>query len=103
MNKYTNPLEHIINCCEQGILPYKFDILNAKDYLKEINQKLTDCDKNESQFIICAWSRINSRGDIYDLRVCHNEHIDQHTVLPIYCNKEDYKTCVEELKKRLTD
>lgn len=31
-----------------------------------------------------AWARINDRGDLYDLRLQNNPHIDQSTVVPLY-------------------
>ena len=35
-NRIINPLEHIFNMCESGILPCKFDIFNAKDEFKRL-------------------------------------------------------------------
>jgi hypothetical protein len=46
-----------------------------------------------------AFARINSCGDLYDLRLQHNPHVDQTTVLPLYSNKEEFKRLTESLKK----
>lgn len=39
MNKLTNPLDYVLNCCEQGLIPEKFDILNAYIQIKR-NSKI---------------------------------------------------------------
>jgi len=41
MNKLANPIEYILNCCEQGLVPSYFDILNAKDELKRLREQLS--------------------------------------------------------------
>lgn len=38
--KLADPLEHILACCERGILPTKFDILNAKDQLRKVREQV---------------------------------------------------------------
>lgn len=38
--KLADPLEHVLSCCEQGIVPTKFDILNAKDQLRKIREQV---------------------------------------------------------------
>lgn len=45
-----------------------------------------------------AYVRINNHGDLYDLRLQNNPHIDQTTVLPLYSNKEEFKRLTESLK-----
>lgn len=92
MDKNANPLDYLIRCCEQGLIPHNFDILNAKDELK----KLRD---NVSRFELVGWSRINNRGDVYDMRICHNPYIEEDTVLPIYSNREEYKAKYDKLSK----
>lgn len=84
MNKISDPLEYIIWCCEQNFTPSSFDINNAKDELKRLKN-------DKSQFDLIGWSRINSRGDIYDLRVCYNPYLNEDTLLPIYSNREEFK------------
>lgn len=92
MNKNSNPLDYIISCCEQGLVPSSFDILNAKDELKRLkNQK--------DQFDLVGWSRINSRGDLYDPRLVFNPHLDESTILPLYCNKKEFQEKYGKLSK----
>lgn len=50
MNKNSNPLDYIIRCCEQGLIPELFDIKNAKDELKSLRKnsdtnRWIDCEK----------------------------------------------------------
>jgi hypothetical protein len=84
MNKDANPLNYILNCCEQGLVPSTFDINNAKDELIKLRSKIDG-------FQILGWARINANGDPYDLRLYHNPHVDQNTVMPIYYDKNSYK------------
>jgi hypothetical protein len=35
-NHIVNPIEHILNMCESGVMPCRFDIFNAKDELKRL-------------------------------------------------------------------
>lgn len=92
IDKYANPIDYVFWCCENDFKPSSFDILNARDELKRLKNK-------KDQFDLVGWSRINSRGDIYDMRICYNPHLDNDTVLPIYCNKEEYKAKYGKLSK----
>lgn len=129
--KFSNPLEHVLKCCHEGILPTEFDVLNAKDELRKMREqvdslissyyntriiaredrarwlsaeqdraKLAEENKllRESLNNAVAFARINSRGDLYDLRLQHNPHVDETTVLPLYSNKEEFKRLTENLK-----
>lgn len=96
-DRLSNPLEYIITCCEQGLIPQAFDLRNAKDELKRLK------DKVDIPYDNIAWSRINDRGDLYNPSFIHNPYLNQETVIPLYINKEEYKNFVEKLKKRLTD
>lgn len=133
--KLADPLEHILSCCERGILPTKFDILNAKDQLRKTREQidsLISCYQNtriiaredrarwlsaeqdraklseenkllrESLNNAVAWARINEHGDLYDLRLQCNPHVDEKIMLPLYSNKEEMKKVVDGLKERLT-
>lgn len=93
MNKDANPLNYILNCCEQGLVPSKFDINNAKDELIKLRSKI-------DSFAILGWARINANGDPYDLRLYHNPHVDQNTVMPIYYDKNSYKLWKNENKSQ---
>lgn len=92
MNKNAHPLDYIINCCEQGLVPSTFDILNAKDELKRLREQANN-------FQIVAWTRMNSKGDLYDPRFYHNPHVDQTTVLPLYSNKKEFQEKYGKLSK----
>lgn len=84
MNKDANPLNYILNSCEQGLVPSKFDIHNAKDELIKLRSKIDG-------FGILGWARINANGDPYDLRLYHNPYVDPNTIMPIYYDKNSYK------------
>lgn len=92
MNKNSNPLDYIISCCENGLIPSKFDIHNAKDELKRLREQANN-------FQIVAWTRMNSKGDLYDPRFYHNPHVDQTTVLPLYSNKKEFQEKYGKLSK----
>jgi hypothetical protein len=97
MNEHSNPLDYILRCAEQGLVPKLFTIQNAKDELNKLrkdNEKLQSYLNNP-----IAWGRINSKGDLYDLRTMNNPYVDQTTVLPLYSNREELKNLLEELKK----
>ena len=120
MNEITDPLDYLIQCCETAINTgkwklTKFTILNAKDELKKLRQKTKEMAQeafNANQiavdemnrnlhFKVIGWARVNERGDIFDLRVCHNPHIDQSTVLPIYANIKEYEAKLGNLSKQI--
>lgn len=92
MNKNANPLDYIISCCEQGLVPSNFDILNARDELAKLREKTND-------FQVVAWSRLNSSGNLYDLRLCHNPYLDENTVLPLYSSKKEFQEKYGKLSK----
>ena len=91
MNKNANPLDYILQCSEQGLVPYGFDILNAKDELK----KLRDTEKELSELKqimsnTVAWGLVNHRGDIYDLRTQPNPYYDQNKVVSLCYDQNSY-------------
>lgn len=83
MNEHANPLDYILRCAEQGLVPKLFNVQNAKDELKKL--------RNRPEYDIAAWARLNQRGDLYDLRICHNPYVDQNIVIPLYFNREEFK------------
>lgn len=93
INKLTNPLDYVLHCCEQGLVPATFDLLNAKDELKRLRQQ------SSNTYSVIAWARMNKSGDLYDPRFYCNPYVDQKTVLPLYSNKEEFKNLLDELKK----
>ena len=95
MNKQSNPIEYIIQVCEDHHIVSKFDIINAKDELKRLyneNKQLkTQIKDFESVFSKpVGWGRINDRNDIYDLSICFNQYLNQDTVVPLYVDKETF-------------
>lgn len=96
MNEYANPLDYILNCTEQGVVPKLFTIQNAKDELQELRNELSSLKASFSS--PQAWARLNDRGDIYNPSVVYNPYLDQNTVLPLYCNMDEFKTLIGQLK-----
>lgn len=88
MNEHSNPLDYILSCCEQGLVPKLFTVQNAKDELKKLreeNQRL------KSYFARpVAYGLINARYDLYDLRIQNNPENDQTKVVPLYSNREEF-------------
>lgn len=103
MNKNSDPLDYLIQCCETAINTgqwklTKFTVLNAKDELNKLRAKIKDFakeafDANEFavkeinrnlEFTIVAWARKNDRGDLYDIRVVQNPYLDPSIVVPLY-------------------
>lgn len=91
MDKNAHPLDYIINCCEQGLVPSTFDILNAKDELKKLRDQL-------NSFRVIGWARINNYGDLYDPRFYHNPYLDPETVIPIYSDQPSFNKWKNERK-----
>ena len=96
MNKNSNPLDYVLSCCEQGLVPSSFDINNAKDELKKIRKTLDQY--NNVQPV--GWIRINDKGDLYDPRLCYNPHLDPNTVIPLYLDKKSYERWNNERKSK---
>lgn len=84
MNKNANPLDYIIRCCEQGLIPSSFDIHNAKDELKRLRLSQS----SETFFGPIAWGRINNKGDLHDLRLVLNPYISEEKIIPLFTNKK---------------
>lgn len=91
MNKNSNPLDYLIWCAENDFKPSSFDIHNAKDELAKLRCKI-------DSFSIVGWARINTNGDPYDLRLHHNPHVDQNTVMPLYYDQSSYELWKNERK-----
>jgi hypothetical protein len=76
MNKYSNPIDTIIDFALLAGAD-KFWVYNARDELKSLQKE----NKNKQ---IVAWAQTNDRGDLYDLRLQNNLYIDQSKVIPLY-------------------
>ena len=83
MNEYSDPLDYVLNCAEQGLVPKLFTVQNAKDELEKLRQKL-------GSFKIVEYGRINNKHDLYLLSINHNPYLDQDTVVPLYSNREEF-------------
>lgn len=95
MREITNPLDFLIEFCENSINKdclglSKFHIFNAKDELKKIRASIPCQELSKNiQYKTVAWARINNRGDLYDLRLHNNPYIDPATVIPLYVDIRD--------------
>lgn len=83
MNEHSDPLDYILRCCEQGLVPKLFSVQNAKDELKKLREEL-------KSFKVVAYGLINDRFDLYDLNINNNPHNDQTKVVPLYSNREEF-------------
>lgn len=103
MNPKANPLDYVIRCAEQGLIPEKFDILNAKNELDKLREKIKNFADEivslQGDYKIAFWARINNRGDLYNPSIVFNPYLNQDTVLPVYVNKEEYKAKYGNLSK----
>lgn len=109
MDKKAKFLDHLIQCCEDAINTghwtlTKFNILNAKDELDKLRQKLKDAykelfDANQAlveaintnlRYKVVAYGLINEKHDLYGLRLQNNPLLDQNTVVPLYSNREEF-------------
>lgn len=110
MNHNSDPLDYLIECCETANNTGKwklttFTILNAKDELKKMRQKIQDmaqevfeankfaCEEmNRSlEFKKVAWATINGRGDMFNLSTIYNQFANDDAMIPLYCNEKEYK------------
>ena len=80
MNKDSDPIETIIDFAWAAGAD-RFWVNNAKDELKRLKEKVQ---KLETVDKPSAWAKINSYGDLYDLRLQYNPHDDQTKVIPLY-------------------
>jgi hypothetical protein len=44
--------------------------------------------KEEFEYVVVAWARINDRGDLYDLNLQCNPFVDEKIMVPLYMKKE---------------
>jgi hypothetical protein len=100
MKEYSDPLDHLINCCEREVdtgycTLTKFNILNAKDELKKLRKQIDDL-----QMKNIAWASINNRGDFYNLTLYYNKFQDENTLVPLYCNLKEFKEKYGNLSKQ---
>lgn len=89
MNENSNPIDYVLKCTEQGIVPKLFTVQNAKDEVKRLRQELDRLKKLFDNPI--AWARINEHGDVYAFRYTDNPYTDEASVLPLYSDREGLK------------
>jgi hypothetical protein len=99
MKQDSNPLDHLIECCETEVdtgycTLTKFNILNAKDELNRLRKQVDDL-----QMQNVAWASINHRGDFYNLTLHYNRFHDENTLIPLYCNLKEFKEKYGKLSK----
>jgi hypothetical protein len=83
MNKHSDPLDYVLSCCEQGLLPELFCVQNAKDELQKLRKEI-------NSFKIVAYGRVNDRLDLYGVNINHNPYLNQDTIVPLYSNKQEF-------------
>ena len=85
MNEHSNPLDYILRCTEQGLVPKLFTVQNAKDELKQLRKQL-------ESFKIVGYGRINSKYDLYDLRLTYNPQVNEHEIVFLYSNRKEFQS-----------
>jgi hypothetical protein len=95
---------------ERSIDKLTADYYQAKQHAREDRSRWLDAERDRAKLAeenkllkeslnnAVAFARINGRGDLYDLRLQYNPHVDETTVLPLYSNKEEFKRLTESLK-----
>lgn len=83
MNEYSDPLDYVLNCTEQGLVPKLFTVQNAKDELQKLRKEI-------NSFKVVAYGRVNDRLDLYGVNINHNPHVNQDTVVPLYSNRQEF-------------
>lgn len=92
MNENANPLDYILKCAEQGLVPKLFTVQNAKDEFKRLREKAA----NSLDYKNIAWAKVNSYGDFYDLRLQLNPF--ETNTIPLYANKEELKKLLDSFR-----
>ena len=110
MNENSDPIEFLIDFAWANGAD-RFTVNNAKDELNKLKEKAQDSDR----WLNCerdlyklrqifenpvAWGKINSRGDLYDLRTQDNPYTDDTTCVPLYSNKIEYKDFFDQYRKK---
>ncbi len=94
MNKDSNPIDYLIECCEKSIgtgywTITSFNILNAKDELKRLRSK------PDLPYDNVAWANINDRGDLFNLTLHYNQ-FNEENCIPLYANREELKKWLDK-------
>lgn len=51
MNEVANPLDYILKCSEQGLVPKLFTVQNAKDELKKLREEINNLKQKTSEWV----------------------------------------------------
>lgn len=101
MKQNSDPLDYLIELCEQaadyGTIT-KFTILNAKDELKRLREKVAELETN-SQYKNIAWATINGRGDMFNLSMIYNQFANEDATIALYRNEKEFKEKYGKLSK----
>lgn len=87
INSNAQPLDYVLKCAEQGLVPKSFDINNAKDELKRLRQEI----EYYRTMTVVAWGKTNDKGDLYDLRTQENPFTSETISVPLYSNRVEFK------------
>jgi hypothetical protein len=90
MNENANPLDYILKCAEQGLIPKLFTVQNAKDELNKLRKELN----NMPQYYDIGCIQVNDGGDLYCPRLQFNPYLEN--TIPLYVNKEELKKFVDK-------
>lgn len=90
MNQHSDPIQFLIDFAWAAGAD-RFVVNNAKDELKRLKQN--------NEFNVVGWARINSRGDLYDPRLVFNPYINESTILPLYSNTKEFCEKYGQLSK----
>jgi len=90
MNENANPLDYILKCAEQGLIPKLFTVQNAKDELNKLRKELN----NMPQYYDIGCIQVNDGGDLYCPRLQFNPYLEN--TIPLYVNKEELKKLVDK-------
>jgi hypothetical protein len=80
MNQNSNPIEYLISFAEKYGVD-SFIVNNARDELKRLQKK----------YNVVAWGKVNSQGDLYDLRTQENPFTPKEISVPLYSDNVEYK------------
>lgn len=114
MQQHSHPIEFLIDFAWANGAD-RFIVNNAKDELKRLREKNKEWEAEvfrANQFAVeemnrnleyqtIGYARVNSRGDLYDPRLCSicNPYLDESTVIPIYSNLKEFQEKYGKLSK----
>lgn len=85
MNKDSRPIDYVLSCCEQGLVPELFSVLNAKDELNKLRKEL-------NSFKVVAYGKINDKYDLYSVSINYNPYDDETKIVHLYSNRAEFQS-----------